>query len=88
MNHISEASIVTPVMPSVQSSGIEMMPRRKQGRVNHADTPAQEISPRLRSRGRHILHCSKKGRSVRVPAMRGSEWGDFLRALEVSRGIN
>ncbi|MCM7811565.1 hypothetical protein M8S85_24370, partial [Enterobacter hormaechei] len=33
-------------------------------------------------------HCRKKGRAVRIPAMRGSEWGQVLRTLELKRAFN
>lgn len=88
MKPISEVSILTSVTPPVQTFEVKSVPRRKQGRVNHPDITVSDISPHLRALGRHTRHCSRKGRSVHIPAMRGSEWGAFLRALEVSRAIN
>jgi hypothetical protein len=38
--------------------------------------------------GRHIARCRRKGRSVRIPAMRGSEWGHVLRTLKLKRARN
>lgn len=83
-----DATILTPAAPSVQSSGVKSIPRRQWGRIHHAVISISDISPQARARGRHLTHCSKKGRQVRIPAMRGSEWGAFLRALEVSRAVN
>ncbi|HEY3591132.1 MAG TPA: hypothetical protein VGL07_13860, partial [Buttiauxella sp.] len=83
-----DATILTPAAPSVQSSGVKSIPRRKWGRIYHAVITVSEISPQLRALGRHLTHCSRKGRQVRIPAMRGSDLGAFLRALEVSRAVN
>lgn len=56
-------------------------------RVMHGSIAAQDIAPEIRARGRHVARCQQKRRSVRVPAMRGSEWGQFLRTLELTRAL-
>ncbi|WP_099319867.1 hypothetical protein [Erwinia amylovora] len=56
-------------------------------RVMHESIAVKDIELTIRSRGRHVARCAKKRRSVRVPAMRGREWGQFLRTLELTRAL-
>ncbi|WP_176227941.1 hypothetical protein [Cedecea sp. NFIX57] len=63
-------------------------PVKKQVRIKRRDINRDEISAELRALGRHIAKCRRKGRAVRIPAMRGSEWGQVLRTLELMRAFN
>jgi hypothetical protein len=84
----SEVSIVTPTALYVQMLEAENAPVKKQVRIKRSDIDRDEISAEMRALGRHIAHCRKKGRSVRIPAMRVSEWGQVLRTLELKRAFN
>ncbi|MGX9867161.1 hypothetical protein [Enterobacter mori] len=84
----SEVSIVTPTALYVQMQESQNAPVKKQVRIKRGEIARSAISPEMRALGRHIAHCRKKGRSVRIPAMRGSEWGHVLRTLELSRAFN
>jgi len=84
----SEVSIVTPTALYVQVCAAEKQPPKKQVRITRSDIDRDEISAEMRALGRHIAHCRKKGRSVRIPAMRVSEWGQVLRTLELTRACN
>ena len=88
MNHFSRASIVTPTALYVQMLEAENAPVKKQVRIKRSDIDRYDISAEMRALGRHIAHCRKKGRSVRIPAMRVSEWGQVLRTLELKRAFN
>ena len=88
MNHFSEVSIVTPTALYVQMLEAENAPVKKQVRIKRDDIAADALSPEMRALGRHIVRCRRKGRSVRIPAMRGSEWGHVLRTLELTRACN
>lgn len=88
MNHFSRASIVTPTALYVQICAAENQPARKQVRIKRAEIAPEDLSPEMRALGRHIAKCRKKGRAVRIPAMRGSEWGQVLRTLEMKRAFN
>nr|WP_160174228.1 hypothetical protein [Erwinia amylovora] len=56
-------------------------------RVHRDDVAVQDIAPEIRARSRHVAHRAQKRQSVRVPAMRGIEWGQFLRSLELHRAL-
>ncbi|EPJ1886187.1 MULTISPECIES: hypothetical protein [Enterobacteriaceae] len=88
MNHFSRASIVTPTALYVQICEADNQPPKKQVRIKHSDIDRDDISTEMRALGRHIAKCRRKGRSVRIPAMRGSEWGQVLRTLELKRAFN
>ncbi|SMG61958.1 hypothetical protein SAMN03159353_10843 [Cedecea sp. NFIX57] len=88
MNHFSEVSIVTPTALYVQMLEAKNAPVKKQVRIKRRDINRDEISAELRALGRHIAKCRRKGRAVRIPAMRGSEWGQVLRTLELMRAFN
>ncbi|WP_395306065.1 hypothetical protein [Enterobacter sp. ECC-019] len=88
MNHFSVVSIVTPTALYVQICRAKMTPVRKQTRIKRGDIAPEAISTEMRSMGRHIARNCRKGRSVRIPAMRGSEWGQVLRTLELARAFN
>lgn len=84
----SEFSIVTPTALYVQMLEAENAPVKRQVRIKRGEIACTELSPEMRALGRHIAHCRKKGRSVRIPAMRGSEWGHVLRTLELKHARN
>lgn len=75
-------TIITPVAGYVKSGEKKMHVRQ-----HHTDPDIQEISPEIRARSRHVLRCVRKRKSVRVPAMRSTEWGKFLRSLEIHRAV-
>lgn len=81
----SEVSIVTSSALSVQP---HESATRKHPRQNREDIPSAEVDPTLRAFGRHIAHCLKKKRPIRIPAMCGSDWGHVLRTLELKRAFN
>lgn len=88
MNHFSRASIVTPTVSYVQICAAEKQPPKKQVRIKRGVIAPETLSPEMRALGRHIARCLKKGCAVRIPAMRGSEWGQVLRTLELTRACN
>ena len=88
MNHFSRASIITSTALYVQICEAENQPPKKQVRIKRGDIAPEALSTEMRSLGRHIAKCCKKGRAVRIPAMRGSEWGQVLRTLELRRAFN
>jgi len=81
----SEVQIVTSSALSVQSPASFT---HKHPRHNREDIPSAEVDPTLRAFGRHIAHCLKKKRRIRIPAMCGSDWGHVLRTLELKRAFN
>lgn len=78
----ADRSIITPsagyVKPGSKSSHT---------RHRHTDPDLCEIPDEIRARVRHVAHCVRKRRAVRVPAMSSSEWGQFLRSLEIHRAV-
>jgi hypothetical protein len=84
----SEVSIVTPTALYVQICAAENQPARKQVRIKRGVITPEALCPEMRALGRHIAKCRKKRRAVRIPAMRGSEWGQVLRTLELTRACN
>jgi hypothetical protein len=79
-----EASIMTVTEAYVKqlAEGV-----KRQQRIPRGNIASGEIDPTLRALGRHIAGCARKGKSVHVPPMRGSEWGHVLRALELTRAM-
>ena len=84
----SDVSILTPTALYVQQRESENLPVQKQVRIIRPDIAAAELKPGMRALGRHIAHCKKKGRSVRIPAMLASDLGHVLRALELKRALS
>lgn len=74
-----EVSIIAPCVPYVKQN--------LQKRHMRESLPPQAITPALKSFGRHIAKQQRRRQSVRVPAMRGSEWGQLLRTLELKRAF-
>ncbi|MCX8959338.1 hypothetical protein EHW64_17890 [Erwinia psidii] len=79
---IAEASIITPPENYVKHENT-----RRQFRARRASISAQDIAPEILARSRHVAHCARKRQTVRVPAMSVSEWGQFLRGLELKRAL-
>ncbi|EGC5602224.1 hypothetical protein IT804_003485 [Salmonella enterica] len=73
----TEVSIIAPCAAHVK--------QKRQKRVYREEISPQAIAPAMKSFGRHIAKQQRRRQSVRVPAMRGSEWGQLLRALELKR---
>ncbi|ELY3087554.1 hypothetical protein SME02_004635 [Klebsiella aerogenes] len=88
MDHFGRASIVTLTTLYVQICEAENQPPKKQVRIKRGEIAPEALSTEMRALGRHIAKCRRKGRSVRIPAMRGSEWGQVLRTLELKRAFN
>lgn len=84
----SEVSIVTPTALYVQICEAENQPPKKQVRIKRGEIAPEALSTEMRALGRHIAKCRKKGRSVRIPAMCGNEWGQVLRTLELKRAFS
>ncbi|KUQ99870.1 hypothetical protein [Enterobacter hormaechei] len=84
----SEVSIVTPTALYVQIREAENQPVKRQVRIKREEIAPEALSTEMRALGRHIAKCRKKGRAVRIPAMRGSDWGQMLRTLELTRACN
>ncbi|EPC6177133.1 TPA: hypothetical protein ACNV4G_003341 [Serratia marcescens] len=82
-----EVSIMTSTAAYVKQMADQDEAVKRQQRIARGDIAAADVDPDLRALGRHIAGCVRKGRSVRVPSMRGSEWGHVLRALELRRAI-
>ncbi|WP_217077079.1 hypothetical protein [Klebsiella sp. PL-2018] len=75
--------ISTIVTPSVEA----VKPRRH-SRIPRDDIPAPQIDPSLKAFGRHIAKSIRKGRGVRIPAMKNADFGQVLRTLELKRAFN
>lgn len=82
-----EVSIMTSTVAYVKQMAEQDEAVKRQRRIARGDIAAADVDPDLRSFGRHIAGCVRKGKSVRVPSMRGSEWGHVLRALELTRAL-
>lgn len=82
-----EVSIMTLTTAYVKQLAEQDEAVKRQRRIARGDIAAADVDPDLRSFGRHIAGCVRKGKSVRVPSMRGSEWGHVLRALELTRAL-
>lgn len=78
----ADLSIITSVAGYVKPGVKKVHVRHR-----HSDPETKAISQEIRARSRHVLHCVRKRKSVRVPAMRSSEWGEFLRSLEIRRAV-
>lgn len=75
-------SIITP-----NAHFVKQVQRKKQQRIQRKDLRCDELAPPLKALGRHIAKCQRKKVPVRIPAMRGSEWGHVLRTLELKRAL-
>ncbi|MGE6471027.1 hypothetical protein [Serratia proteamaculans] len=75
-----DAQIIASPAPFVKSETAKKHPR-----IVREPLKSQDIAVPFKALGRHIAKCQRKGQSVRVPAMRGSELGQVLRTLELKR---
>ncbi|MFT2798508.1 hypothetical protein [Serratia sp. N21D137] len=82
-----EVSIIAPSALYVKQLAAQNEQPKKQVRILRGDIAASDLNPEMRDLGFHIAQCRHKGKSVRVPAMRGSDWGHVLRVLELTRAI-
>jgi hypothetical protein len=85
---MSDCSIITSTELYVKQCEEQGKTRKRQTRFRRDQIPACEVDPAMRKFGRHIAHAATKHQPVRIPAMRGSEWGQVLRALEITRSLN
>lgn len=76
----TEAQIIASPLPFVKPETA-----KKHLRIVREPLKSQDIAMPLKAFGRHIAKCQRKRQPVRVPAMRGSELGQVLRALELKR---
>ena len=74
-----ELTIIAPSARYVKQLSAQDEPVKKQVRILRGDIAA--------ALGRHIARCRQKGQSVRIPAMSCSDWGHFLRSLELKRAL-
>ncbi|QMV54162.1 hypothetical protein [Ewingella americana] len=87
MNHFSEVTILTSSALYVQQLQLLNEKPKKQTRVIHRDIRASEINPQMKALGGLIADCGRKGKPVRVPAMRACDLGQVLRALELNKAF-
>ncbi len=80
----TDPSIMTATDEYVKRLQAECEQVKRQRRIARGDIAAADVDPDLRSFGRHIAGCVRKGKPVRVPSMRGSEWG----ARSACAGVN
>lgn len=66
----SNVSIMTVTDEYVKRLQAECEQVKRQRRIARGDIAAADVDPDLRSFGRHIAGCVRKGKSVRVPSMR------------------
>jgi len=88
MHHLSDVTIVSPSWLYVQQMQAQNEVPRKQKRVIHHDIDFAEIDPSIKTLSRKIADNRENGQRVHVPAMRCSEWGQVLRALELNRFLS
>lgn len=88
MNHLRVATILAPSAVYVQQLHAANEKRKPQTRILRADLTPEELDPQMADFSSLIADCCEKGRSIRVPAMCGSQWGHVLRALELKREFN
>lgn len=82
-----ELTIMAPSARYVKQLSAQGEPVKKQVRILRGDIAAADVDPEIRALGRHIARCRQKGQPVRVPAMSCSDWGHFLRSLELKRAL-
>ncbi len=70
---------------TIIASSASYVKPRSQTRQLRREIAIGDIDPAMRALSRHIAHCRRKKKPVRIPAMRVSDWGHFLRALELKR---
>lgn len=88
MQHLSDITIVSPSWLYVQQIQAQNEVPRKQKRVIHHDIDSAEIDQSIKTLSKTITDSRENGQRVHVPAMRCSEWGQVLRALELNRFLS
>jgi len=78
-----DTQIIASSVPFVKSETAKKHPR-----IVREPLKSQDIAVPFKALGRHIAKCQRKRQSVRVPAMRASDLGQVLRALELERAYS
>lgn len=73
-------SIIAPAARNVQCGA-----NKKQKRIKRDCIAANDVNPSVKAWGRHIVKTQRKGQRVHIPALKGYELGQLLRALEIKR---
>ncbi|HEB0103879.1 TPA: hypothetical protein RYX73_004708 [Serratia marcescens] len=75
-----EFSIIAPAAGNVQR-GV----KKKHKRIKRDCIAAKDVDPSVKAWSRHIAKAQRKGQRVHIPALKGNELGQLLRALEIKR---
>ncbi|MDI9266066.1 hypothetical protein QMZ62_24270 [Serratia sp. PF2-63] len=75
-----EFSIIAPAAGNVQS-GV----KKKHKRIKRDCIAAKDVNSSVKAWSRHIVKTHRKGQRVHIPALKGNELGQLLRALEIKR---
>ena len=75
-----ELSIIAPAARNVQSGA-----NKKHKRIKRDCIAANDVDPSVKAWGHHIVKTQRKGQRVHIPALKGNELGQLLRALEIKR---
>lgn len=59
--------------------------KKKQKRIKRDCIAANDVNPSVKAWSRHIAKAQRKGQRVHIPALKGYELGQLLRALEIKR---
>ncbi|MBN3262971.1 hypothetical protein [Pectobacterium brasiliense] len=81
----AEVSIITPTVIYVKQLEAKNEIARKQTRIIRAQIADNEIGPEMRKLGNSIVRCQQNGQRVRIPALQSNEWGQVLRAIELTK---
>ncbi len=65
----------------------ENKPLHRHTRFRRQELAQDEINPDVTAMSGHIARRCSEQKRVRIPAMKVSEWGHLLRALEIERGL-
>ncbi|EFL3268433.1 hypothetical protein AFE79_004812 [Escherichia coli] len=66
----------------------ENKPLHRHTRVRRQELAQDEINPDVLAMSGHIASRCSEQKRVRIPAMKVSEWGHLLRALEIERACH
>ncbi len=66
----------------------ENKPLHRHTRFRRQELAQDEINPDVLAMSGHIARRCSEQKRVRIPAMKVSEWGHLLRALEIERGCH
>lgn len=59
--------------------------KKKHKRIKRDCIAANDVNPSVKAWSRHIAKAQRKGQRVHIPALKGYELGQLLRALEIKR---